>query len=123
MQNFCDRYGISLSSDFWNLGNLKKKISKPWFNIYNGDSVEYIGSDSEKLKYENITDLIPKISEFNDIVDYFAKIDNLYNASFFIENNGTTYDEDIDIRIFIEKGHIVEDGPAIEVATHYENRQ
>ena len=107
VQKFCEKYSISLSSDFWNLGNLKKEISSPLLNIYGENSITYLGSDSEKHKREVLSDLVSKIKEFNDIIDFFAQIDHLYYVPFFIGNEGTTYDEDIDVRVLIGKGHIV----------------
>lgn len=104
---FCEKKAISLSDGFWNLGNLQQEVSIPMFSIYGGKAVTYKGSESEKKKYELFQDLISKIEEFNDVIDYFAKIDNLYKVSFIVSNIGTTFDEDIDIRIFVDRGHII----------------
>lgn len=107
VQNFCKEYNVSVSDNFWDLGNLKKEFSTPILKLYAGDTITYIGSDSEKRKLELLSDLVSRISEFNDIVGFFLKIDNLYNVSFFISNDGTTFDEDVDIRLYVDKGHIV----------------
>lgn len=105
--NYCNKYNVSISSDFWDLGNLKQKISSSIFNYSSQDTMEYLGTDSEKRKKELYDDLILKISEFNDIIDYFSQIDNLYYVSLYVSNDGTTFDEDIDVRLYISKGHIV----------------
>ena len=104
---FCERREISLSNEFWMLGNLQKEISTPMLSLYGDKTITYKGSESEKKKYELFQDLISKIEEFNDVIDYFAKIDNLYKVSFIVSNIGTTFDEDIDIRIYIDRGHII----------------
>ncbi len=104
---FCERQELSLSNEFWGLGNLQQEISIPMLNIYGGKTITYKGSESEKKKYELFQELISKIKEFNDVIDYFTKIDNLYKVSLVVSNIGTTFDEDIDIRIFIDRGHII----------------
>lgn len=104
---FCKKQGISVSNQFWDLGNLQKEISIPILNIYGSSTVAYKGSDSEKKKYELFQELISKIEEFNDVIEYFTKIDNFYKISFIVNNVGTTFDEDIDVRICIDKGHII----------------
>ena len=107
VQKFCEKNNVSISADFWDLGNLKREVSTPIIKLYSGDSIRYVGSDSEKRKHELLSDLVSKIVEFDDIVCYFSKIDKLYNLSFFVSNDGTTFDEDVDIRLYVDKGHIV----------------
>lgn len=107
IQQFADMYGVSIDEEFWCLGNLQKKIQTSLVNFYAKQNIEYVGTESEKKKYHLINDLVYRIGEFNEIIEYFEKIDVLYKTSFFVENNGTTFDEDIDIRMYIEKGCIV----------------
>lgn len=107
IQQFGDKYGVPIDEEFWELGNLQKKPQTILINIYGGQNTEYVGTESEKNKYQLIEELVCKIREFNELIEYFVKIDALYKASFFVENNGTTFDEDIDIRIYIEKGCVV----------------
>lgn len=103
---FCNNRGIILSEEFWDLGNLQKEISIPLINFYGTNSTKFKGTDSEQKKYELINNLISSIREYNEVIEYFKKIDKLYNVSFVVDNSGTTFDEDIDIKIFVDKGHI-----------------
>ncbi len=107
VETFCAKKGITLSNEFWSLGNLHFETSTPVFNIMNTTTTEYIGSDSEKEKHNHLKELIKKVEDYNDAEEYFLKLSSLYNTSLVISNMGTTFDEDIDVKIFIDKGHLV----------------
>lgn len=97
-----------LDSDFFNLGNLVKKI-----NMFGGGafgtspSTTISGTDEEEKKYNTIKKLYSKIIEYNDAVEYFTYLDSLYWFNGVIANVGKSFDEDVDITIYIEKGCLV----------------
>ncbi len=107
VEAFCTKKGITLSEEFWSLGNLHQETSTPVLNILNTATTEYIGSDSEKEKHSLIKKLINKVEDYADAEEYFLGLSSLYNTSLVISNVGTTFDEDIDVKIYIDKGHLV----------------
>lgn len=91
---------ISLSDDFFNLGNLSKNIMD--ISILGGCS--YTGTADEELKYELITKLHDSISEFinwSKIEDTYAGLTCIQLA---IENSGTAVDEDIEVELRFNNG-------------------
>ena len=106
---FCQRHRIDLIDDFYYLGNLQCEHKFSVFNIYGTHTTSsYLGSDSEKEKYKCLEELVEKIQEYNQVMEYFENIDSLPCVSLQIENQGNTFDEDIDIKLFIEKDCFVD---------------
>lgn len=86
---------ISLSNDFFHLGNLSKNITS--VSLMGGCS--YTGTKDEELKYELIIELHESISEFinwSKIEDAYAGLTCIQLA---IENSGTAVDEDIEVEL------------------------
>ena len=86
---------ISLSNDFFHLGNLSKNITS--VSLMGGCG--YIGTRDEELKYELIMELHESISEFinwSKIEDAYAGLTCIQLA---IENSGTAVDEDIEVEL------------------------
>lgn len=105
---FCLLQNIPINDDFWDLGNLHKTVSvASIITAFNGNQTSIDGTSSEKEKYSLLKNLAEIIEDYNESVEYLAKIDNFYFASFYVSNIGTTFDEDIDLKIFIDKGHII----------------
>lgn len=89
--------------EFFNIGNLQKKIpiiASPLLN----NKVEIIGTDDEKKKHALIVDVYWGIRKLNEYKDFFSVIDSKYMLDLALTNNGTKYDEDIDVKLFFEKG-------------------
>ena len=93
---------------FFNVGNLNKTKNMLGGALYGtGPSYQLNGTDEEKKKYRLICKLINKIKQLNQWIAYFEKIDSQYMVQLAIANNGTTYDEDVDVRLFIKRGNLV----------------
>lgn len=108
ISDFCNRHNIELDDNFYYLGNLKKEIRLSVLTSFGNNMKSFLGSDEEKGKYELVLDLIQKIEELNDVVDFFESIDAKLCVSLQIENQGNTFDEDIDVKLFIKKGDLVD---------------
>lgn len=102
--SFCEQHDIVLNSDFYFLGNLYRETKFPIITTFGNSSTEYLGSESEKEKYELLRELFKKVQEYNHVKEFFCSIDAMPCISLMVENTGNTYDEDIDIKLFIEKG-------------------
>ena len=118
ISKFFSENDICTNEKFWNLGSLIKEETETMFNIY-GKSINYKGSDEEKSKYDLFKELISCLHTYNDIISYFSVIDRFSCLSFIVENNGTTYDEDVDIKIFIDKGHLTSNEDFPVPGTHF----
>ena len=93
-------FGISLSNDFFHLGNLSQTITGA--SLTGGGS--YTGTKDEELKYELIEELHQSISGFVD----WSKIEEAYAGltciRLAIENSGTAVDEDVEVALRFNKG-------------------
>lgn len=106
IHKYCSEREIIILDEFWNLGNLKKQEALVQIHFSSGTSL--IGTNEEKQKYELIQDLYWEIEEYHEYEDYFTKIDKMGMVKCIISNNGTTFDEDIDVKITIRKGCILQ---------------
>lgn len=103
--SFCDRFDKVIEDDFWNVGNLK--ISQSLVNPMFGGGSTLNGEDAEKKHYEEIRDIYLKVEELDEYRQYFGILDSYKFVDFIVSNEGTTFDEDIDIKMFIPKGKIL----------------
>lgn len=103
IDSFCEKHEIKLNSDFYFLGNLQKEIKKPILTAFGGSTTSYHGSESEKEKNELFEDLLRKLRKYNHVIEFLGSIDSMPCVSLQIENQGNTFDEDIDVKLFIEK--------------------
>ncbi len=105
INTFAKNNGLTLESDFWNIGELKKReanIALP----FGGGGTTFEGSDIEKERYDLIIDIYWDVSSYNEYIDYFTVIDSKKYIKCVMSNIGTTFDEDIDIKLMIEKEYV-----------------
>lgn len=104
--NYLKDNNIFLNEDeFFNIGELfeqKSPFGGGQYGMY--PSVELVGSDEQKNKYELIKELYWEIKEHQEFIDYFNQIDNKYCLKLALSNVGTSFDEDVDVKVFIHKG-------------------
>ena len=101
---FCEKHGVTLNSDFYYLGNLQREIKVSLIPAFGNSSTSYLGSDLEKEKHKLLEELLHKIREYNQVVDFLGGIDSMPYVSLQVENQGNTFDEDIDVKLFVEQG-------------------
>jgi hypothetical protein len=94
---------ISISDNFFEVGNLERSQDMT-AAVFRTFSYNYYGTDEEKEKNNHITELNLVIKKYNQLTEYFYKLDTYFAAKLAIQNNGTLFDEDIDIKIIFEKG-------------------
>lgn len=104
IQEFCSEQDISLDGDFWDLGELQAQAS---VTILGQNDSHLMGQKTEKEKFHMLTNLFTLVNNYNDMHRFFGAIDDYSYVSLFVGNDGTTYDEDIDIKLYIEKNKIV----------------
>lgn len=103
VNSFCEKHNIKLNSDFYFLGNLQKEIKTPILTTFGSSTTTYHGSESEKEKNKLLEDLLRKLRKYNHVIEFLGSIDSMPCVSLQIENQGNTFDEDIDVKLFIEK--------------------
>lgn len=102
---YLNEYSKELGLVFFNIGNLTKV-----HNMIGGGpmgmspSYELSGTDEEKNKYKLILKLFTKIEEYKQAIEYFEYLDSFYWYSGAITNVGSSFDEDVDISLFVKKG-------------------
>jgi hypothetical protein len=95
---------ISLTDTFYDLGGLTKQRST--INLVFGSSISYNGTDEEKNKHKLITELKDILDQYDMSFKYFLEIDSKFFINLALCNFGTDFDEDIDVKLFFEKGYI-----------------
>ena len=100
---FCEKHNIHLEKDFYSLGNLHKEIKFTVISPLGNSTTSYLGSESEEEKYKLLKTLLHKLQEYDHAIEFLGSIDSMPYVSLQIENQGNTFDEDIDVKIFIEK--------------------
>lgn len=108
IKEFAEVNQIFIEEDFWNLCNLKKstlqlKITGP----FGTGGPTYEGSEAEKARFKQIEKLYWDIRTYNEYIIYFEEIDKINLLKLAISNNGTTFDEDIDIKFIIPKKYLI----------------
>lgn len=106
IQNFMDSCDISFDDSFWYVGKLKKNASMIQYPL-GGSSPSYNGTSEEKQKYELLNEAYWDIKEYNEYILYFEKLDSLKCLSLVLCNEGTSFDEDIDVKLFLEANKLL----------------
>jgi len=102
---YCKRQELPISDDFFLLGNLKISVST--MRLPFGNSKPSLdGTDEEQMKYNLTMDLYWEIDEYNDYYDYFSDLQKKHYVQCVISNTGTSFDEDIDVKLIFPKGYI-----------------
>lgn len=104
IREFADKNGLELEDQFWNLGNLKRSevVLASLFN----DGLILEGTDKEKQRYKAMEKLYWDILEYKEYIAFFSAIDQNGYIELVVANTGSTFDEDVDVKISIKKGCI-----------------
>lgn len=94
---------IPIPTKFWNVGNLK--YMKAIHPLLVGDSLS--GTENEKKHYNDIKKLNDFIKEVTDWKDYFEKLKEFKSVELIVANDGSSIDEDIEIKLIIPKGKLL----------------
>lgn len=104
INEFAEKNNIKIEKEFWNIGNLKRWKSQINFSIGNNAPV-YEGSTEEKKRFSLLKKLYQEVTIYNQYYEYFKYIDSIDSVELMISNEGKTFDEDIDVKIILPKGH------------------
>lgn len=105
ISDFALENGLTLVSDFWNVGNLKKGRSALAATF--GGGMAFDGNEEEKERYESIEKLYWDIREYNEYKKFFISFDEKYYVNLVVTNMGSTFDEDIDVKLIVNNGIVV----------------
>lgn len=112
---FAQNNNISISNEFWNVGNLTKS-SSVLLPIYR-NRTSYTGTDAEKERYNSLENLYWDIKEYDEYYSFFSTIDSINLTELVIANKGTSFDEDIDVKLIFPQNTImsIDDLPIPEI--------
>ena len=90
IKTLADEIGITLSNHFFGLGNLKT------------DHDKFEGSKEARQKHGHILQLEKHIIDFRNFTSFEKTFENLSCIKFVLSNDGTAYDEDIQIELEVK---------------------
>lgn len=100
IESYAKNNDISLPNNFFDIGNMT-------YYSLGHTGTNYYGSESEKQKYQLISELANMIALFEGLKDFYEKIDNIFYVELLIQNLGKKFDEDIEVTLKIEKGKLL----------------
>ncbi|WP_018932285.1 hypothetical protein [Gracilibacillus lacisalsi] len=108
INTYAEEFNIHINDEmFFDLGELKKQESfLGGLPFGTGPSYNLIGSDDEKEKFSLLKEVYSKIKEYRQWDYYFSELDSLYYLDLCLTNSGNSYDEDVDIKLFVEGGYL-----------------
>lgn len=99
---------INLGEDWFSLGNLKVGKSTLKMGVLgNNNQTNLFGSDTEKKKFNKIESIIREAKFYFQYKRFFEAFENLRALELVLENDGSKFDEDITIKLFIPKGEVL----------------
>ena len=105
IQNAAEAMKIDIDSGFFNLGNLQKSIV-PTNPLGGGYALK--GTDLEEKKYYDIIELRKRIHQARKWIPIEDCFNNLFCLKFVLSNEGTAFDEDIDIELEFIPGMLLQ---------------
>jgi len=104
IEAFCTNENIVLPENFWDLGDLNRKsfrVSSLWGG-YADDGL--VGEEADKERYRLLERISLDILDYNDYKDFFHKVDSIPFVELLIANNGTTFDQEVVVKLFFPCG-------------------
>lgn len=97
IEKIAESLDITLEADFFELGNLSKNETAALASVMGHSEQALIGTSEEKKKYNLVLHLESLFSTYIGISSFFNSFKDLFSIMLCLENNGGSYDEDIDI--------------------------
>jgi hypothetical protein len=97
---------LKLNDNFFALGDLHTNKLDSINNIISGVGASLRGSAQEKEKYWDVIKLYDKIGLYADWIPFEEKMSDYYCIRLVMSNEGTLFDEDIDVLVEFDKGNV-----------------
>lgn len=97
--DYCMSNGLEITDAFFVIGKLK--FSTMTYGLPYSNRTSLKGSDEEIQKYRQIYALYQRIVEHNERAEFCESLRQKFFAICLVCNTGTTYDEDIDVKLFV----------------------
>ncbi|MCM3745106.1 hypothetical protein M3193_13280 [Sporosarcina luteola] len=107
IESFVEEFSIEINNDIFNIGKLSKQ-KQPFGGgpFGTGSSYTLVGSEDEKEKYRILIKVYGENNEFRQWESFFATLESKYYLDLCLANFGTSYDEDVDIRLYVKTGYL-----------------
>lgn len=104
IREYASKQNIDIEEEFFNLGELGQQNS-PQPNILGiGSASTLTGTEEEKNKYKLIKELSVEIKKYQEWFGFLDALSSQFRLELALTNFGSSFDEDIDVSIYIPKG-------------------
>lgn len=107
VQSFFESNKIEMNNAFFEIGGLIERINIATIAMIGGSKYSYDGTKEEQKKYDLIMKLYRKIKEYDEYVSLFDKINSYSYISCALVNDGNSFDEDIDVKLYFPKNTVI----------------
>ena len=107
LKRFAKMYGLSISDDFFNLGDLVRNPLKTAIVAISGGS-DLEGSNDALKKYQLINRLIDEVSDFVKWTNIESQLSKLNCIELAVQNSGTMPDQDIEILLEFDLDTVIQ---------------
>lgn len=104
---FFESQKIEMMDTFFEIGGLTESKNFAALSTISGSEYIYHGTQNEEKKYDLIKKLYWKIKKYNEYVSFFGLVDNYSFISCALVNEGTSFDEDIDVKFYFPKNSVI----------------
>lgn len=106
IREYASNQNIDIKEEFFNLGDLGRQ-NRPQPNVLGiGSAHTLVGTEEEQNKYELIKELDIQISKYQEWFAFLGILSSQFHLELALTNFGSSFDEDIDVTIYIPKGLI-----------------
>ena len=102
IKTFAEEIRFTLPEDFFDLGNLRRDLPGLTFG-----SPRIYGDERGKIKYKKIDSLLKSIESYRELKPIDSAFENTFCIRFALRNVGQTFDEDINVRLMIDKNSLL----------------
>ena len=102
VKTFAKEIRFTLPKDFFDFGDLRKESA-----LLSPDPPRFYGNERGKIKYKKIDSLLKSIESYRELKPIDSAFENTFCIRLALRNVGQTFDEDINVRLMIDKNSLL----------------